>query len=690
MNKSTVLLSSTLLLIIAGCSDNEDTEKTNLLDNTARYSDQTVDLINSWTGKAVVSFTDRGDDDYKVGYFIKDGTTIGEHSLFTDVSAAISSLDLDIEARGTGFSSIIAHGGSTDLVLTGSIKAWDDSEGDNASDFSGLGSMIVASDNASIVMSNMNINTRGFVRAGLIVDEGANVLVESSNIYALGANPLTDSVEGYMNNANISMMISPPWVLGIQGGVRTANMLGNQPTMSIVDSEVTSGGWGVLSIDGSSNAMMNVIDSDLIILDQENGGMSSGKFDYSENYGSGYASYAIGNATQNFYGTKILGTTYATIFTGGTANFMSSTGNIDLIDAKGGDIKTVSGKTRNSIIHSVWGFMSHGDAVLNVIDNTEINSEESIFLYKNGNVEINFDKAKLNAGNGIILQMIDNDDSIVGASNAVFNTEFKEDAGWPSENGNITSQMASGSATSSDTESTDSTPAAPTDLVAIAPPGLPEGCEPPEGFDPTQIPVPSENTETPADTNEADVATLTPPEGCIPPDGEPPQGGTVVGADGLPLGQGGATSQKIAKVTFKNGTYEGHLYNGTGYYGQPAIPLSVTIDQNATLKGNISLTETRHIDEEGNQNTYFTIDEYYYLGHVSNRNYRNGDSTISVTMNNGGTWEVVDESLLSSLTINNGSTIVGSDNKTASMTVNGILTDIAEGTYEGNIVISVQ
>ena len=31
-------------------------------------------------------------------------------------------------------------------------------------------------------------------------------------------------------------MLSPPWVLGIQGGVRAANMLGNKSTLTVVNS----------------------------------------------------------------------------------------------------------------------------------------------------------------------------------------------------------------------------------------------------------------------------------------------------------------------------------------------------------------------------------------------------------------------------------------------------------------------
>ena len=77
-------------------------------------------------------------------------------------------------------------------------------------------------------------------------------------------------------------------------------------------------------------------------------------------------------------------TTYAAIFTGGTATYRSSTGTIDLTDANGTVLDTVEGAGRPTVINSVWGFMAHNTAELNVLDNTEVNAEEAIFLHKAG------------------------------------------------------------------------------------------------------------------------------------------------------------------------------------------------------------------------------------------------------------------------------------------------------------------
>jgi hypothetical protein len=425
-------------------------------------------------------------------------------------------------------------------------------------------------------------------------------------VATMGANPLTDVYDDYVNSADQSIMITPPWVLGIQGGARLANMLGENSTLTVIDSKVISGAWGVLSTDAGSNFMMNVVNSKVEILPESKGGMSSGKFRYSRKYGSGYGSYIIGNAQQYFYGTHIKGTTYASILTGGDGYFRSSWGDVELKDADGGTVETVDGRGRRcgrpTVIQSVFGFMTHNSGSINVLDGTVVQTEEATFLYKAGDVDFVADKALLKPKSGIILQMIDNDDSTVGAEmgdkGPVFNTEFYEDEGWPSENGNDVPDAGSG-----------------------------------------------------------------------------------------PFGP--ATPNSVT-LNLTNGHYKGNVFNGTGYYTQLGDALEVNIGEGAALKGAISLTETRHIDENGDQNTYFTINEYYYLGHVENRNHRNGNSSLSVSLTDGAIWEVTGESYISSLIVEDGA-IVGSKRNTVVMTVDGVETPIQQGQlYEGAIVIELE
>ena len=69
------------------------------------------------------------------------------------------------------------------------------------------------------------------------------------------------------------------------------------------------------------------------------------------------------------------------------------------------------------------------------------------------------------------------------------------------------------------------------------------------------------------------------------------------------------------------------------------------------------------------QNTHFTINEYWDLGHVANLVNFNGANVINVTLTDDALWMVTGTSLISSLTIyGNGQIIVPED---ITLTVNG-------------------
>lgn len=144
------------------------------------------------------------------------------------------------------------------------------------------------------------------------------------------------------------------------------------------------------------------------------------------------------------------------------------------------------------------------------------------------------------------------------------------------------------------------------------------------------------------------------------------------------------------KLALRNGSYKGNVYNGSGYYNQTGNALDVHIGKGATLTGAISLTETRHIDENGKQNTHFTINEYYYLGHVANRNYRNETATVSVSLTDGGRWIVTGESLINKLSVCCDDAVEGANGAKVVMKIDGKEKPIETNkVYSGNIVISL-
>lgn len=567
-----------------------------------------------------------------VGYDVVNGELTAESNWTGDTS----DITLNNVVTGAGFTAVHASGAESNVTVNGGTllltNGADDAEGEHASDFTGIGAAFVAADNATLTVKDLDLVTDGFVRAAFIIDNGAVGWMENVDVVTYGADPLTEAYDGYVNSATTSKMLSPPWVLGIQGGIRSVNILDTEATFVLVNSTMASGGWGVVSTDGCTNPVIYFIDSELRILSEEEGGMTSGYELYGyapEAYGTGYGSYIIGNVDEYYYGTTITGATFGAIAREGNAIYASSNGNIDVVSAKGEDLGTVAGQGNPSVIECVIGAMTHSseDVSLTYTDGTIVTTEAETIVYRSsGHANFTFDNAILNSGNGVLVQMIDDDDSTVGMGDMTtmgFNTSLVEAAGMPSTNGNET--------------------------------GATDTCE-------------------------------------------------------------------EVNVVFANGEYTGNLYNGTGYYGQAGDVMNVTVGENATLEGEIALTETFHgiafsaealafaqaeegveyvlIDANFNvteneaeavyiQFTQFTIDQYYMLCRMMNHTYNNGYSGVNVTVEANGTWTVAGESLVNYLKVEG--TVYGelTENADGTLTIAPSANTIPAGEYGAQVVANV-
>ena len=206
------------------------------------------------------SITSRPQDEGKiyVGYAVTDGVLDTENSNWTGNPA---NLVLGSAVTGEGFTAVRAAGAGNTYV-TGKLELTDSSDGQTASDFTGVGAAIAVSDGANVVAYDTDYYSEGFVRAFAVI-ENASMVIQNSEILALGKNPLTDAYDGYYNSANTSMMISPPWVLGIQGGIRAINVLGEGASLIVADSQISTGGWGVISTDGCQSPYLWLFNSTL-------------------------------------------------------------------------------------------------------------------------------------------------------------------------------------------------------------------------------------------------------------------------------------------------------------------------------------------------------------------------------------------------------------------------------------------
>lgn len=568
-------------------------------------------LTKDYSEVAIGSYTGRGGEAFRTGLYVDEEGVNEERSVeealvggtYSDVLAN----KITIDAESENFNGIIVNGAdytisNAILNLKGNGDGLDEDGNTNVSDFSGLGSAVAAYNDATVILDHVEVYTDGVARPALFTDSGSDTLVTDSKLVSMGGPLYAD----YVNSADQAMMVVPPWVLGITGNARTTNLMGDYSTATFVRTDTYANQWGVLSSDSGINMVMVVVDCDLTLL-----GEDQTDDPYSTNYGSGYGTYIIGNAQESFYGCTFNVGTYASILTGGTGLYASS--NFDTMDvyplemvdgevvqAEEAVFEGITGLGQITTINSdAFGFMAHNAGTLTITDETVVNTDNATFLMKNGDVDmIVSDGAKLNVEDGVILQIMDNDDAVVGIDPdgiymPTFNTDFYEKLGYP-------------------------------------------------GMD-------------------YDVEVTT--EG-----------------------------QNTYSFTATEVDLEGNLYNGSGYFNQAADLLEVTLGDGATLVGDISSTSVIHVDESGQQNTHFTIDEYYYLGHVANKAFYNGGNNISVSLEDGAIWTVEDISLINRLEIDKDSMVTVPEGKVLSVFVNQVKKEIEAGQeyhYEGEILLAV-
>jgi hypothetical protein len=302
--------------------------------------------------------------------------------------------DIEIASTGEDFDGVYAAGGSYTLTrprisLTGNGRC----------DFAGYGAAIVGTGSGTrLVVDGARIANRGVMRAGVIATGGSTVIVKNSSIQTWnGVLPA-----GYQATVDLTYMESAPWMLSISGNVRSTVLLGEQSTAAYISSSIASETWGVLSTDSGSDCQLIAINSAVANTGPD-----------------GYGSYAIGNATEWFLGCQFDVGTYATINRGGAVYYGDSTpaavAQHNAALGLGLTAQEVAAlPARPTVVNSRrFGFMWHGAGTLDISGGTVVNSAEATFLDKGQQIAITVDGsrgARLNPANGILMQIMENDD----------------------------------------------------------------------------------------------------------------------------------------------------------------------------------------------------------------------------------------------------------------------------------------
>jgi hypothetical protein len=391
--------------------------------------------------------TTKEDNDYafRPGIYINNNEIVAESSVLdtTGLSAA-EIANLTITAADDDFNPIVIN--NSKVTLSGlQISNMTDADGSETCDFSGLGAAVAVYGDSQVTVKDSDIQVSGVANLALFADNGADVIIENSHLLSKGGTLYSD----YKNSPDQTTMVAPPWILGIMGTSRATNLMGTDSSTTVIDSVAEASQWAILSTDSGSNMKLNVVNTEMNLLGadydlQQTNSDGETLYQVENPYTSkaGYGTYVIGDAVEDFYGVTMNVGTYASIFTGGTGTYTALKAGeaIDLYNAKGEVIKTyVPTEDKITTINSdTFGFMAHqGANTCTIEEGTEVNSNCASFLIKTGcSIDLNVTTgAKLNPANGILVQVMDNDDSTTGMDTATFSfyTTHNEEAGWPTE-----------------------------------------------------------------------------------------------------------------------------------------------------------------------------------------------------------------------------------------------------------------
>jgi hypothetical protein len=422
---------------------------------------------------------------FRIGYYITNGGVDGDLSkVSTDLTGSTLSLGSDVVGGTTSTSGqtttvnglkvnsysdnlnpIVVQG--TDSSKTTVAKINDatinllgKSDGNGTvCDFSAWGSGISVFDDAKVYINKADIHTTGVARCAVEGDDGSDTYITNSSLRVDGGT----TYSGYENTANTEVMVEPPWVLGITGNARCTNLLGTASTMTVRNTDAYAAKWGVLSTDGCSNVVLNTINS-TVNMDTSGNNLTQD---------SGYGTYAIGNAVENFYGTTFNVATYGTICANGTntLNYASSKGDIktykyNTTTKKYELLRTYKDSTikdqKTTVNSEQFGVDIWGGANINVKDGTTFNTGNAAFLVKSGQASVNISgNSKINSKNGVIYQIIDNEDSVAvdpeGEGMTFARKYYSEKKGWEGINGDLFSKTATTGNTKSNLNISNST-----------------------------------------------------------------------------------------------------------------------------------------------------------------------------------------------------------------------------------------
>ena len=237
-------------------------------------------------------------------------------------------------------------------------------EGFGANDFMGVGAAVAAIDTADVTIDGCDFTVNGVTRCAVHVGGDSHVTVKNSRIQ--NTSPDSDWLGDFS------------WACGFLGTNRLCQLCDNG-TVVYDNCDLISNGWGVLSIDGTDKYNEMIVKNSRLTL--------SGPRSH------GYGAFCIGGNHVRFEGCDVNVTGYPLMLRG-----MMDKGRAEIV--------------RSNIRGRRFGLLAMGDthSVL-TIAGSDFETDKSTMVFKGSATRVNITETAMRPGNGVILQLMDNDES---------------------------------------------------------------------------------------------------------------------------------------------------------------------------------------------------------------------------------------------------------------------------------------
>ncbi len=328
------------------------------------------DIVLTVTKDIVVQYMKVAPEYFRTALYVDNGAVVPEKSVKAELVGGTvtntAAKDISITSNQQKFNGIIVAGNTNYVIENAKIAL----NGNGANDFDGFGAGVMSSGQANVTIDHAQITSKGVVRGAVFVGGHSTMHVNNSLI------EVSDGMlpEGYKFTLEMGKMLEVPWMLGISGNAR-ATLVVENGTAYYDHDHIVAEGWGALSTDGVKKTRLYAKDS-LI-----------------ETIKSGYGSYSLGDSLNSF------------------DHCTFNVADMALIMANGGSGTFTNGTVVNS---RRFGVIMHSPApqvgTLTIDKGSVFNTRSTAIQVKGLAANIVADHATLNAGNGILLQAMVNDD----------------------------------------------------------------------------------------------------------------------------------------------------------------------------------------------------------------------------------------------------------------------------------------